>query len=98
MAGTKTEAVLTRFREAGGSEWTVTTAGRYEPYVAVGYHRPGEDLPAVNVRLYPGSYALAAEVSYGDTNESFTDVQAAYQYVEELLEDFLEEGETEDGT
>jgi len=63
-----------------------------EPYVVVGYHRLAEDAPAVNVRLYPDSYPLAARVFHGDEEESFTDVEAAYQYVEELLKTLLEEG------
>lgn len=69
--------------------------GRYEPSVVVGYHRPGADVPAVNVRLSPGSYALDADVSYGDADESFTDVEAASRDVEELLETIPEEGETD---
>lgn len=92
MAGTVRDAFVTRFREAGGPEWTVTTAGRDEPSVVDRYHRLAEDVPAITVRLYPDSHATAVELSYGDTDEPFSDGEAASQYVEALLETLPGEG------
>lgn len=92
MGGTRTDAFVTRFREAGGPERTVTTAGRDEPSVVVGYHRLPEDVPAVTGRLYPDSYAPAVELSCGDSDESFSDVETAGQYVEPLRETLPGEG------
>lgn len=83
-----TKDLLTRFRKiTSETAWIVTISGRYESYVTVGYHRPSEDIPAINVRLYPDSHVLAARISYDNENESFTRVEATYQYLEELLED-----------